>query len=147
MSFGLINKIFSSALSAAIMMAVANPMTYSFVENVVSGKGDIANFNGCPTVLGHLVHTIVFFILIFAVMLLSNYGNPNAKPILSLIKYTFYGALIFFAVTNTEIYKLTGSLTNGATADFDGCPTQSGVLLHGLVYFIIVFLVMLFPNC
>ena len=144
----LINKIFKSALGAGIMMAVANPMTYSFVEGIVSGKGDIADFNSCPTVVGHLVHTIVFFILIVALMIIGNYGSPDdiRKSLFDVMKYSFYSAVIFFALTTTEAYQLTGSLTNGLTSDMSGCATQSGVLIHSFVYFIIILGLMLLPK-
>lgn len=148
MSFSLINKIFTSALSAGIMIAVANPMTYSFVEGIVSGKGDIANFNGCPTVVGHLVHTVVFLIIIISLMIVMNYGRPNdiRKSLWNIMKYSFYSAVIFFALTTTEAYQFTGSLTNGLTSDVSGCATQSGVLLHSFVYFVIILGLMLFPK-
>ena len=148
MSFGLINKIFTSALGSGIMMAVANPMTYSFVEGIVSGKGEIANLNGCPTVVGHIVHTVVFLIIIIALMIIMNYGRPNdiRKSLWDVMKYSFYSAVIFFALTTTEAYILTGSLTNGLTSDISGCATQSGVLMHSFVYFITILLLMLFPK-
>lgn len=148
MSLTLIDKLFKSALGAGIMMAVANPLTYSFVENVVSGKGDIANLNGCPTVLGHIIHTVVFLILIVTLMIVLNYGRPDdiRKSLWTVFKYSFFSAVIFFALTSTEAYQFTNNLTGGLTADLTGCATQSGVLLHSFVYFVIIFALMLFPR-
>jgi hypothetical protein len=44
---------------------VANPVTFRFVNSIIPG---VAN-NGCPTAFGFMLHTFVFFLVSFAVML------------------------------------------------------------------------------
>ena len=147
MSLTFIDKIFKSALSAGIMLAVSHPLTYNFIENTFSKPGELI-VNGCPTMTGHLIHSIVFFVLIFAMMLLVGYTRPDTmrKSLGLLLKYSFYGTLIFFILTSTEIYTLVNNFTNGTTADINGCPTTMGLLLHTFIYFLVVFTVMLFPK-
>lgn len=147
MSLTLIDRLFKSGLSTGLMLAVANPITYNFVENTFSKTGKIS-VDGCPTVMGHLIHTVVFFILLFTMMVLIGYTRPDQmrKPLLLLLKYTFYGTLIFFALTNTEMYKFINNFTGETTADMNGCPTRTGLFLHAIIYFITVFTVMTLPQ-
>ena len=143
----ILGKLLHSTLSCGLMLAVANKTTYEFVDKLMGNKGIIAQ-NGCPTVKGHLVHTVIFFILIFALMIAFNLATSeqNKKSAWLLAKYSFYGTLLFFIVTSTELYKLVGNLTNGATADLNGCPTTNGILLHAGVYLLMLFGVMFFPK-
>ena len=59
-------KVKFSLLSALIFFLVANPVTFRFVNSIIPG---VAN-NGCPTAFGFVLHTFVFFLVSFAVMLL-----------------------------------------------------------------------------
>jgi glucan phosphoethanolaminetransferase (alkaline phosphatase superfamily) len=58
-------KVKFSVLSALIFFLVANPVTFRFVNSIIPG---VAN-NGCPTAFGFMLHTFVFFLVSFAVML------------------------------------------------------------------------------
>jgi hypothetical protein len=44
---------------------VANPVTFRFMNSLVGGVSD---GSGCPTSFGFILHTIVFFLLSFAIM-------------------------------------------------------------------------------
>ena len=59
-------KVKFSLLSALIFFLVANPVTFRFVNSIIPG---VAN-NGCPTAFGFMLHTFVFFLVSFALMLL-----------------------------------------------------------------------------
>ena len=58
-------KVKFSFLSALIFFLVANPVTFRFVNSIIPG---VAN-NGCPTAFGFILHTVVFFLVSFVVML------------------------------------------------------------------------------
>ncbi len=59
-----------SFYSALVFFLVANPETYKVIQKVLGGVlGEIASSSGCPTSLGLFLHTIVFFIVIFALMM------------------------------------------------------------------------------
>jgi len=61
------------------------------------------------------------------------------------IKYSFYAALIFFFVSSPMMYQLTQKI-NGHfmnVLDNSGCPSNSGLLLHTFIYFIIIFFTMI----
>jgi hypothetical protein len=145
-----IDKLIWALISTVILLAVSNPMSYKLGDMLVgkiSKSGVIAN-NGCPTVLGHLIYAIIFFILIYAVMLIFNAFKSTGlqTSVLILLKYAFFSTLVFFIMTNTEIYKLIGNVTKNKTADANGCPTIIGLFVNALLFFVIYFAIMFFPQ-
>jgi len=55
-------------------------------------------------------------------------------------KYAFYSALVFFIISNPELYRLTSRLSSRIASD--GCPRPLGLVLHSLVFMVIVFALM-----
>ena len=66
------DKIMYSAIYAAAFLVVSNPVTYRVVSKILGSR--IAGPSGCPSKLGLVVHTLVFFIVIYALM------NVSPKP-------------------------------------------------------------------
>jgi glucan phosphoethanolaminetransferase (alkaline phosphatase superfamily) len=57
-----------SLYSALAFFLVANPITFRFVNSLVSG---VAN-GGCPTAFGFLLHTVVYFVVVYGLMSLPS---------------------------------------------------------------------------
>jgi hypothetical protein len=58
-----------SFYSALVFFLVANPEIYKITQKLIGGLiGDLASAGGCPTALGLLFHTIVFFFVILGLM-------------------------------------------------------------------------------
>lgn len=55
-------------------------------------------------------------------------------------KYSFYSALVFFIVSNPELYKLTAKMSRRVAEG--GCPRPFGLVLHSFVFMVIVFMLM-----
>lgn len=57
-------------LSTAVVFAiVTNPMTYKLVDRIFKTIDvKIANQTGCPTFIGLFIHTIIFILLLRALM-------------------------------------------------------------------------------
>ena len=54
-----------SIFSAFIFILVVNPYTYMLTQKVLGGLlGKIAETNGCPTMRGLILHTIVYILLV-----------------------------------------------------------------------------------
>ena len=66
MSLPLGLKVKYSLYSALIFFLVANPATFRVVNSVIPGVA----VNGCPTALGLLLHTFVFFLALVGIMML-----------------------------------------------------------------------------
>ena len=62
-------------------------------------------------------------------------------------KYSFISALLFFIVSNPELYKVTqwafGSFFE--VAHPMGSPTPAGIILHTIVFFLGMFVLMTVP--
>jgi uncharacterized membrane protein YjjB (DUF3815 family) len=63
-------------------------------------------------------------------------------------KYSFISALVFFIVSNPELYKLTQSVFGGLfmVAHPMGAPTPMGLLLHTAVFFAAMLGLMMIPS-
>jgi hypothetical protein len=64
LSFGL--KVKYSLYSALLFFLVANPTTFRVMNSVFPGIA----IGGCPTAIGMIVHTFVFFVALVGLMLL-----------------------------------------------------------------------------
>lgn len=63
-------KVIASLQAALLFFIVSNPMTYKLVDSVLGMLvGRVAGPSGCPTNTGLIVHTIVFGLGAYALML------------------------------------------------------------------------------
>lgn len=53
-----------SLYSALAFFLVANPVTFRFVNSLIAGVA----VNGCPTAFGFMLHTVVFFVVLYGLM-------------------------------------------------------------------------------
>jgi hypothetical protein len=53
-----------SFYSALLFFLIANPVTFKFTNSLLGGIA----VNGCPTAMGFLLHTVVFFLASYAIM-------------------------------------------------------------------------------
>jgi hypothetical protein len=126
------------SISSALMFLVINlPQTYKLTDKFF--PGNLLN-NGCPTALGLLIHTLVFFGISFLTMGTSDKLDTGVK-----IKHSLYGSLIFFFLSSPVMYKIVGKLINGVSNTL-GCPTLFGIILHTIVYCASLVAVMYLPD-
>ena len=64
-------KIKISFYSAMIFFFFSSPLLYGFVQKTFGEYVSVADQTGCPTNQGLLLHTALFFTLVFISMLLS----------------------------------------------------------------------------
>jgi hypothetical protein len=122
-------KVTYAALSALVFMAVSLPQTYQQTNRLPYMSTTVGT---CPTPAGKFVHTGTFFVALYFLMKWLNRSNLSDGLI---AKYSFYSALIFFALNANETYALTSRLPNlgPGTLDLSGCPTRQGVVLHTVI--------------
>jgi len=53
-----------SLYSALAFFLVANPVTFRFVNSLIPGVAT----NGCPTAFGFMLHSLVFFCVLYGLM-------------------------------------------------------------------------------
>ena len=137
-------KLMWSAITAAIFIGVSLPQTYS----VTSQYRQSLTKDGCPTGEGIFVHAAVFFVLTFLVMKAASHYKWNGMNEHSdkvLAKYAAYGALLFLVVSSSNMYNLTSSVMPSLVLS-PGCPSQTGVVVHGVVYMVALVLLMYLPR-
>lgn len=136
-------KILWSAVAAAIFIILNLPQTYA--QTSILTQSDDAN---CPTAGAKFVHAGVFFAISYLIMKIASYQKTNGRVIsdAKMIKYSFYSTLLFLVISGTDLYDITGKLIPGI-ANGRGCPEMKGILIHGLVFFVILLIMMNFPEC
>jgi hypothetical protein len=71
MSFTIDKKISATIQSMIIFIIISLPITYKTTNSILGNIiGKLADHSGCPTTLGLIVHSIVFGLIIFGLMLL-----------------------------------------------------------------------------
>lgn len=63
-------KIMYSLQAAVLFLIVSSPVMYRLVEAVFGRLFTVA-VNGCPTVAGLVLHTIVFALLVYVLMIVQ----------------------------------------------------------------------------
>ena len=67
-----LDKARSSLYSAILFFIIASPFVYKLVDQLFGSVVRIANASGCPTYVGVFVHSIVFGLIVFAMMHMNN---------------------------------------------------------------------------
>jgi len=129
-------KLAISIFSAALYSIINLKQTYKFTDMILPWSTENL---GCPTAMGILTHSLVFFIISYISM--WNIPNKMVK-----IKHSLYGTLIFFFLSNPVFYKFLGKLFGGTVSSYLGCPTTFGILLTSFIYCIALLGVMYLPN-
>ena len=58
-----------SFYSALVFFLVANPETFKLTQRLFGGLITIASDGGCPTAYGFFIHTFLFFLILWGMML------------------------------------------------------------------------------
>jgi len=151
MSFA--KKLYISLSSSIFFLLLSTPTTYK-ITNSLFNRFNVTNkdiifdpITNCPTDFGHLIHTILFFIIIYLNMIMKNqFDTFDKKSLTILLKFALYGSLIYYFITNNATYRLTSKYINYSIANDQGCPTHLGLLIHTIIYTIILMLVMYLPE-
>ena len=61
------------------------------------------------------------------------------------LKFSIYGTLIFYLISSPAMFSSVASIFGNKIASPEGCPTNYGILLHALVYYIVLVGVMYLP--
>jgi len=61
-----------SFISALVFFIVANPETYKFTQSLLGGIFEVAHPMGAATPNGLILHTVVFFLAMWGLMMVPN---------------------------------------------------------------------------
>ena len=63
------------------------------------------------------------------------------------VKYSFYSTLVFLLLTNPMTYRFTQTMLQGSVTVLQGgVLTPAGYFIHGLLFFLVIFSIMLLPR-
>ena len=66
------SKFIISIISALIFFIVANPSTFIIMRQILGSW--VSGPNGCPTIMGLVMHTFVFFLIVWGMMHIQKEG-------------------------------------------------------------------------
>jgi len=63
--------------STLIFFIIANPETFKMTQSVFGFIFRIADGGGCPTTIGFIFHTVIFFLVLWAAMIFPKDISPK----------------------------------------------------------------------
>lgn len=130
-------KVLCAAIAAGIFIAVSLPQVYHQTSRLTMTIEET-----CPTPEGKFLHAALFFAISYIIM---KYAVKEGQSDGLIAKHAFCGALLFFLLSSTDSYRLTGKLISGLSNEA-GCPELKGIVVHALVFLVVLVLVMHFPK-
>ena len=145
-------KMSISMYSASLFALVNLPFSYTFTESLLN-KGcklidnDASEIelykNGCPTHLGRIAMTLIFYLVTYISM--DKIEDQNEK-----LKNSIYGTLVFYFISSPSAYALTRMIAKVFVSEEtldkliskDGCPSTLGVGVHAAIFFIVIYYMM-----
>lgn len=127
----LVNNLKKTALPTGLFVLLSLPQVYGRTNNMLGANGA-----DCPEYKTRILHTVSFFVLTY--LSAKFYGQPMSKK--QMLRCSLVGALMFFFLSSTELYSVTGSLVGrvnnnlGQRMGPETCPTLVGVAVHAIVF-------------
>jgi len=136
------SKNMSSIVSAVLFGGLSSPMAYQLTNSVFEPLGlTLSDDEGCPTVLGLLVHGAVYTVLTRVLMdHLSKCEAPSQYNNRDKWVTSAMGGALFILVSSPFMYTITNSLATAIAgqgngiATSDGCPKISGLIIHTVIF-------------
>jgi hypothetical protein len=94
----------------------------------------------CLNIENHFSQTLLFA-LIALLAHTSNSVNISIK-----LKHTLYGTLLFYLISNSELYQITNKILYNNILGIDNCPTNVGIIIHSIIYIIALVIMMYLPE-
>lgn len=113
--------------SAALFILVMLPQTFALTSRISTINLYDTQTN-CPTNLGIIVHTVVFFILTYLSMWRSDL-SAGLK-----LKFSIYGTLLFYLVASPTFFSVIDYVAGNHLSNENGCPSVAGVVVSAILY-------------
>lgn len=73
-------RLFYSFQAALVFLIVSSPILYTFVQSIF-GKLFTVAVKGCPTIAGLILHSVVFALVVYVIMLVQEPKPVAAKAV------------------------------------------------------------------
>lgn len=133
-----------AGISSLFFILLSHPYSYH-LTNVIFNTYE--KDTDCPTNYGHLFHTFLFFLVGLTIKVIFNMNkySYDRDSYAVMFKLALYCTLLFFTLSGSDTYELTGRLSGNVLAK-NGCASGWGVVAHGMFYFILSIVMALLPN-
>jgi hypothetical protein len=134
-------KLGISFYAAVLFVVVSLPITYSITNSISPVKlYDFAS--NCPTFWGHLVHTLVFFLITY-------FSMTGVRDSADKLKFSLYGTIVYYIISNPWLSKSINASIGGVFSEMlstvGGCPNVVHIILHGVIYMFVILGMMYLP--
>ena len=133
----------NTTINTGAFFLISLPATYKFISEIIGNilPGNIGKYiSGLKECSGptHFAQTIIFTVIIFAIVILLNiFAINNKKNIWYYVKYAFYSGLLYYFVSNIGTYEIISNIAGQNMLDENGCPTITGLILHSILFFVL----------
>ncbi len=127
-------KFVISLFSACIFFIIMNKDTFALTNKYI---GNWIMNGDCPTQSGFYFHTLVFIAIAFGTMMIRDQSNVKEK-----LNISAFSGLLFYLIANPTTFKFVSNLLGRWVADSTGCPTNTGVMLHSIVFILVIYITM-----
>ena len=142
-------SLIKSSFIALLFVLITHPNIMSKSGVIVGDVKEVKEGEASTSVSTGFIHSTIFFVVncIFLKLLSSSkcFNFENTTNI-DIIKYSFVNTLLFFALSNSDTYKLTRNLLGGELVSPEGVPQGHAVIAHGIVFLVILILISFVPN-
>lgn len=121
-------KRWGASVTGGLVFAALSSHTAYKLTGKVASPGTLSNSQGCPTMMGLLVHTIVFIVIIRYLMSLGNCGMDELEtPEESDRKnwYSLYSGLLFALLSSPFMHTTINKMVGSKDTDSAGCSGTS----------------------
>lgn len=118
-------KIIISLKPAAIFVLLNLPAVYQLTNKFFGKTWD--EVAACPTPLGVVIHSAVFFLISYALM-----RNPRTSRETK-VKHSLTSALLFAILSSGHAYKVVSKVLPSVTTS-SGCPTIVGIAVQTVLF-------------
>tara|TARA_Y100000996_G_C22307243_1_gene554703 strand:- start:225 stop:635 length:411 start_codon:yes stop_codon:yes gene_type:complete len=132
---GFNQKLMISLTATIPFLLINSKEAYELTSSLLSEK---LFQNGCPTSLGLVVHSLVFFGIIYFPM---SKNNDVMR-----LRHSIWATLIFFVISSPTMYSVVSSVLGPSIASSTGCPTNTGRMVHAVVYCLALVAIMYLPQ-
>lgn len=126
-------KLAISLNSAVLFFLVNHPSTYNLTSSILDKTLIALN---CPTNLGIILHTLIFFTITYLSM-----NNARINEGIK-VKHSLYGTLIYFFISSQAFYSFIQLVLN---KNLSNCPTELGIFIQSIIYCFSLVAVMYLP--
>lgn len=143
---------FAAGTGALVFLILSSPWVYDKTNMLTEKVGSSTWDNNCPTAFGRILHTLVFVLAVYLILVGRKLALKESLDIPKLWKISFVSGLLYFFLSSGAMFHLTNQLAGkvgqelGVKHELLTCPNNKGLVLHAIVFGLVLFGWMFLPD-